>query len=138
MKAETIRLSIDRAMMMDASIQCNCRNKHSFWFVPVAYHPIFKVKMVYGLLISCNVPVETGDGWEEFVYDDEWLYMYSILRIDEKLGVISITKVGEDMKIDSIIEFPLKDVKDIVTLTEKFDDNCQSVKRIMEVVKHDD
>ena len=61
MKAETIRLSIDRAMMMDASIQCNCRNKHSFWFVPVAYHPIFKVKMVYGLLISCNVPVETGD-----------------------------------------------------------------------------
>lgn len=138
MKAEVIRSSIDRAMKINHSIQCNCRNKHSFNFYPVTYHPTLNIKVIYGLLFDCEVPVFTSDNSNEFVSDDEWFYVYHILQIKDNSGTIAITKIDEDMKISSIIEFPLKDVKDVLTLkmSEDFDYDCQSLKRIEEAVKH--
>ena len=58
--------------------------------------------------------------------------------VKDNSGTITITKIGEDMKISSFIEFPLKDVKDVLSLKmyEDFDYDCQSLKRIEEAVKH--
>lgn len=138
MKAEVIRSSIDRAMRLNHFIQCNCKNKHSFSFYPVTHHPILKLKAIYGLVFDCEFPVFTSDNSNEFVRDDEWFYVYHILQIKDNSGTITITKIGEDMKISSFIEFPLKDVKDVLSLKmyEDFDYDCQSLKRIEEAVKH--
>ena len=135
MKAETIRRAIDRAMGINHSVQCNCKNKHSFNFLPVAYHPVLKMKMIYGLLFDCEIPVGKSNNFDEFVHDDEWLYVYHVLQIDNDAGVISLTKIDEDMKISAIIEFPLKDVKDIITLKmpEDYDWETPSLKRIRRV-----
>ena len=135
--AESIRMSMDRAIQQKLSIQCNCKNKHSFRFLPISEHPILGLKVVYGLLLNCDVPVTTDDGWNEFVYDDEWFYQYHELRIDHAAELISIAKINEG-EIEALLEFPLKDVKDIISLkmSEDFDWDCESIRKIKEVYKH--
>ncbi len=134
MDAGNIRMIVDGAIKYAHSIQCNCKNSHSFEFIPIEHSPTKKNRMYYGLLVHCDVPIHTDDGFDEFVYDDEWFYRYSTLSFSEELGVLSLAKIDEKGRAECTVTFPLKDVKDIITRTlPGFDWECRSIKLIEEV-----
>lgn len=137
MDAGNIRMIVDEAINNAHSIQCNCKNSHSFTFIPIDYDsPTKKDRMYYGLLVHCDVPIHTDDGFDEFVYDDEWFYRYSTLAFSKELGIVSLSKRDFLGRAERTVTFPLKDVKDIITqvLTE-FDWECKSIKLIKEACK---